>query len=134
VVRNIGGIPEAIGGTADHAHLLIGLRATHSLADVVRDIKAVSSRWVHEEIREPAFVWQEGYAAFTVGAPQCESVREYIAHQEEHHRATTFQEEYLDFLKRSGLEYDERYLWRRGSAAPPGRDICFSGPVADATG
>jgi len=111
VVGNVQGVPEAIGGVGDHVHLLIGLRATSRLADVVRDLKAVSSRWVHEEIGESAFAWQEGYGAFTVSASQRETVREYIARQEEHHRKRTFQEEYLELLQRSGTEYDERYLW-----------------------
>ena len=111
VVRNVEGIPEAIGGVADHVHLLIGLRATACLADVVRDVKAVSSRWVHEETGDPGFSWQEGYGAFTVSASQRDVVREYIARQEEHHRKRTFQEEYLELLKRSGVEFDDRYLW-----------------------
>jgi len=111
IVRNIDGIPEAIGGTNDHVHILVGLRATHRLADVVRDVKAVSSRWMHEEIRERAVTWQDGYGAFTVGASQCQSARDYISRQEEHHRKQTFQEEYLEFLRGGGVEYDERYLW-----------------------
>ena len=105
------GVPEAIGGIADHVHLLIGLRATACLADVVRDVKAVSSRWVHEEIGERTFAWQEGYGAFTVSASQWDTVRESIARQEEHDHKRTFQEEYLELLKRSGVDYDERYLW-----------------------
>lgn len=111
VVRNVEGVPEAIGGVADHVHLLIGLRATARLADVVRDLKAVSSRWVHDEIGERAFAWQEGYGAFTVSASQREAVREYIAAQKDHHRKRTFQEEYLELLQRSDVEFDERYLW-----------------------
>ncbi len=111
VVRNAKGVPEAIGGVADHVHLLIGLRATACLADVVRDVKAVSSRWVLEEIGDGTFAWQEGYGAFTVSTSQRKTVHEYIARQEEHHRERTFQEEYLELLKRSGVEYDERYLW-----------------------
>ena len=111
VVRNVEGVPEAIGGVADHVHLLIGLRATARLADVVRDVKAVSSRWVHEEAGDREFSWQEGYGAFTVSASQRDMVREYIAKQEEHHRKRTFQEEYVELLKRSGVEYDDRYLW-----------------------
>ena len=111
VVRNVEGVPEAIGGVTDHVHLLIGLRATAYLADVVRDVKAVSSRWVHEEIGDRTFAWQEGYGAFAVSASQREMVGEYIARQEEHHRKRTFQKEYLELLKRSGVEYDERYLW-----------------------
>jgi REP element-mobilizing transposase RayT len=111
VVPNVEGVPEAKGGVADHLHLLIGLRATACLADIWRDVKAVSSKWVHEEIGERSFAWQEGYGAFTVSASQRDAVRAYIAKQEEHHRKRTFQEEYLELLKRSGVDYDERYLW-----------------------
>jgi REP element-mobilizing transposase RayT len=111
IVKNVKGIPEAIGGTDDHVHLLLGLGATHRLADVVRDLKAVSSRWMHEELGERSAMWQDGYGAFTVGASQCGAVRDYILRQEEHHRTQTFQEEYLEFLRDGGVEYDERYLW-----------------------
>ena len=111
VIRNMDAIPESIGGTNDHVHLLFGLRATHCLANVVRDLKSVSSRWLHEEIGERSAAWQDGYGAFTVGAPQCKDVCDYIARQEEHHRKRSFQEEYLDFLRLGLVEYDERYLW-----------------------
>jgi REP element-mobilizing transposase RayT len=111
IVRTLDGIPEAVGGMADHVHLLVGLRATHCLADVLRDIKAESSRWVHEEIGRRTFSWQEGYGAFTVSASQRETVKGYIAQQEKHHRRRTFQEEYLTLLGKHGVEYDERYLW-----------------------
>jgi len=111
VVRNVGGVPEAVGGVEDHVHLLVGLKATACLADVVRDVKAVSSRWVHEEIHERTFSWQEGYGAFTVSPSQRATVVRYIAGQEEHHRKLSFQEEYLTLLKRCGVEYDERFLW-----------------------
>ena len=104
-------IPEAVGGVPDHVHLLLGLRATHSLATVMREIKAVSSRWVHEEIGQTTFSWQEGYGAFTVSPSHCETVRAYIAGQEEHHRTRSFQEEYVKFLKKCGVGYDERFLW-----------------------
>ena len=98
VMRNLDGVPEAVGGVADHVHLLVGLRATACLADVVRDVKAVSSRWVHEEIGERDFAWQEGYGAFTVAPTQRGEVCNYIARQEEHHRKRTFQEEYIEFF------------------------------------
>ena len=111
VAANVDAVPQIIGGTGDHVHLLLGLRATHSLAEVVRRIKAVSSTWVHEDIKLPAFAWQEGYGAFTVSASKRQAVHDYIANQEEHHRRRTFQEEYLELLQRSGVEYDERYLW-----------------------
>jgi REP element-mobilizing transposase RayT len=111
VVRNVQGVPEAVGGISDHVHLLIGLRAAACLADVVRDLKAASSRWVHDEIGAQGFAWQEGYGAFTVSASQRDAVREYIARQSEHHLQRGFQDEYLEMLKRSGVEFDERYLW-----------------------
>jgi putative transposase len=103
-------IPEAIGGVADHVHLLVGLRATHTLADVLREMKSVSSSWIHEEIGVRSFGWQEGYGAYTVSASQLEKVRAYILQQEDHHRIRTFRDEYLELLQRSGVEFDERYL------------------------
>lgn len=111
VVRNIGGVVEAVGGVNDHVHLLIGLRAKDCLADAVRDIKSVSSHWVHEEIGMTNFAWQEGYGAFTVSVSLRTEVREYIARQEEHHKHRTFQDEYIEFLNRCGVDYDRRYLW-----------------------
>jgi putative transposase len=111
IINDLGGVPETIGGVEDHVHLLVGLRATHRLADVLREIKASSSKWVHEELQKPAFAWQEGYGAFTVSQSQVEAVKNYIANQEEHHRKRTFQEEYLEFLQKNGVEYDEKYLW-----------------------
>jgi putative transposase len=110
-VRTLGAVPLAIGGTADHVHLLIGLRATHRPADLVREIKGTSSRWMHETVGVRSFLWQEGYGAFTVSPCESDTVRVYIACQEEHHRRKTYQEEYIEFLKRNGVEYDERYLW-----------------------
>ncbi|HYY15329.1 MAG TPA: transposase, partial [Gammaproteobacteria bacterium] len=101
----------AVGGTADHVHMLVGLRATHCLADVLREIKRPSSQWVHETLGVAEFAWQEGYGAFTVSASGIAAVKRYILRQEEHHRKKTFQEEYVAFLRRSGVEYDERYLW-----------------------
>jgi len=111
IVKNLTGIPEKIGGVSDHVHLLVGLNATHRLADVLREIKSVSSRWVHEEIGVRRFAWQEGYGAFTVSATQCGAVGDYIARQEAHHRRKSFQDEYREFLERAGVEYEERFLW-----------------------
>jgi REP element-mobilizing transposase RayT len=95
---------------ADHVHLLIGLRATHCLADVLRELKKAASIWVHEKIGLPSFAWQEGYAAFTVSPTARNGVRSYIANQEGHHRARTFQEELIAFLAKAGIEYDPKYL------------------------
>ncbi|MEP7337460.1 MAG: IS200/IS605 family transposase [Acidobacteriota bacterium] len=111
IVRDLGGLPEAVGGVEDHVHLLVGLRATHQLAEVLKEIKASSSKWVHQELKKPLFSWQEGYGAFTVSASQRQTIKDYIARQEEHHGRKTFQEEYLEFLKACGVEYNEKYLW-----------------------
>lgn len=111
LIRAAQGVPEAIGGTSDHVHILAGLRATCALADFVQDIKQVSSRWVHETLGLRQFAWQPGYEAFTVGASSRGGVVKYIMDQGEHHRIKTFQEEYVELLKKSGAEYDERYLW-----------------------
>ena len=110
-MKTVDGIPEEIGGVEDHVHLLLGLRATHCLADVVREIKKASSRWVHEKIGRPAFAWQEGYGGFTVSHSNIETVRKYIAGQAEHHRRHTFTDEYRGLLKKHEVEFDERFLW-----------------------
>ncbi len=110
VIRTADGIPESVGGVSDHVHLLIGLRATHRLADVLRELKAVSSLWVHNEIGQRTFAWQEGYGAFTISPSQRAAVRRYIEGQAEHHRTRTFREEYLELLRRSSVEFDERYV------------------------
>jgi putative transposase len=110
-VRSLRGTPLAVGGTADHVHLLMGLRATHCLAAVVRDVKHASSEWVHTDIGMNPFAWQEGYGAFTVSPERKDGISRYIAQQEEHHRLRSFQEEYLGLLREHEVEYDERYLW-----------------------
>ena len=110
-IRTAGGAAEAVGGVADHVHLLLGLRATHCLANVVRDIKAASSEWVHQEIKQARFSWQEGYGAFTVSASQIDTVKRYIANQHKHHFKKSFQEEYREMLVKSRIQFDEKYLW-----------------------
>jgi putative transposase len=109
-IRSIGGTPLEIGGVADHVHILTGLRPTHRLSDVLRDIKKGSSKWMHEEVRCPTFHWQDGYAAFSIGRTEIERVRRYVAKQAEHHAVKTFEEEYREMLKAYGIEFDERYL------------------------
>ena len=109
-IRGLSGSAEIVGGVADHVHLLVALKATHCLADFVRELKKASSVWVHEESRLAGFAWQEGYAAFTVSASTRDVVEKYIARQEEHHRGRTFCDELVQMLKRAGINYDERYL------------------------
>lgn len=86
-------IPLAIGGTHDHVHLLIGFRATHCIADIVKDIKVASSKWVYSKIGDRMFGWQGGYGAFTISPLQIEKVSHHIANQMEHHKAKSIQEE-----------------------------------------
>ena len=109
-IAGLGGFPQGVGGVADHAHLLVGLKATHCLADVLRELKKASSVWVQEQIGMRSFAWQEGYAAFTVSATARDAVQRYIANQEEHHRERGFREELIDMLTKAGIEYDPKYL------------------------
>jgi putative transposase len=108
-VRGLDGVPQGIGGVEDHVHLLVGLKPTHRLSDFMRELKKASSAWVVDTVRR-SFQWQEGYAAFTVTPSTRAAVQEYIANQEEHHRHISFREELIEALRKSGLEYDERYL------------------------
>jgi putative transposase len=110
-IRTAGGAPETIGGTVDHVHLLMELRATHCLADVMRDVKRASSLWVHEEIGLRDFGWQDGYGAFSVSVEHRKRLRTYIASQEQHHGGRGFEEEYVALLEHYGVTYDDRYLW-----------------------
>lgn len=109
-LRTVDAMPLAIGGTNDHVHLLFGLNTSHRFKDVMREIKRASSRWVHQELNLQPFSWQEGYSAFTVSPTAVDSVRSYIANQEEHHRRKTFREELIKFLETAGIEYDPKFL------------------------
>ncbi len=112
ILRNLDAVALSINGVADHVHILAALPATAAVSDIVGKLKANSSKWVHETFPEhAAFRWQLGYAAFSVSASQKEPVLKYIAGQEEHHRAVSFQDELLAFLKRHEIEYDERYVF-----------------------
>ena len=110
-IRRQGGIALAINGTADHVHLLAKLRPDKAVSDVLRDLKANASGWLHEVF--PAsqdFSWQNGYGAFTVSASQVRRVSEYISNQEAHHRRYSFRDELIALLKANGVEFDERYV------------------------
>lgn len=111
ILRNLAGVSLAIGGVEDHVHILMGLRATHSLASIMREVKSGSSEWVHSVVGKERFAWQPGYFGVTVSPSQLEKVRRYVLNQEEHHRHKTFEEEYMEMLKLAGIAYDERYVW-----------------------
>ena len=112
ILRGANSVLLAAGGMPDHVHLLIGLNKELAIAETLRTIKAGSSRWVHDTFAEQrSFAWQTGYGAFSVSYSHLGRVKAYIAGQAEHHRKRTFQEEFVLFLRRHGVEYDERYLW-----------------------
>ncbi|HWC60141.1 MAG TPA: IS200/IS605 family transposase [Verrucomicrobiae bacterium] len=101
-----------IGGVADHVHVLLSLPSTMAISKAVQLIKGGSSKWIHEGFPEQRlFSWQEKYGAFSVSVSQLDVVIDYIRNQPEHHRTKTFQEEFLELLKKHRVEFDERYLW-----------------------
>lgn len=96
----------------DHVHMLIGFKPAMSVSDLVRDIKANSSKFINEKKWVIGkFNWQEGFGAFSYSKSQQDDVVRYILNQEEHHKIKTFKDEYLDFLKKFEVEYDEKYLF-----------------------
>ena len=112
IIRETGGKALSINGPTDHVHLLVSLPPNTALADTVRMVKANSSRWVHQKwASREAFAWQSGYGAFSVSQSNMEDVLQYIAAQEEHHKRISFQDEFVAFLKKHGIAYDERYIW-----------------------
>jgi REP element-mobilizing transposase RayT len=110
-LRQAGGICLELNGTEDHLHLLAKLRPTRAVSDILRDLKANASGWMHDvfpSLRD--FSWQRGYGAFTVSQSNVEEVRRYIARQKEHHRKVSFRDEFVRFLRANGIEFDERFI------------------------
>ena len=104
--------PLAIYCNPDHTHILIGLHPSISISDMTRDIKANSSKWINEnKLVIGKFNWQNGFGAFTYSKSQINSVIEYILKQLEHHKKISFKDEYITFLKKFEIEYNEKYLF-----------------------
>jgi len=102
----------AMGGITDHVHLLVSLGKTVALADLMLNIKRDSSKWIKEQDAAlSAFGWQDGYFAFSIGESVVDALRIYIANQNEHHKTVTFKDEMRGFLRKYGIEWDERYAW-----------------------
>ena len=113
ILRQLHAVPIAIGGTSDHVHMMARIPADLALADCLRVVKTNSSRWIKERWPERRlFWWQGGYGAFSVSESNRGAVIQYIQDQEQHHRRISFQDEFLALLKRHGVEFDERYMWR----------------------
>jgi len=112
VLKNQDSPAVEVGGTSDHVHALFRLSKDSSLAGIVEEVKTSSSKWAKTQGRAFVnFYWQSGYGGFSASPGDVEKVAEYIADQETHHRAVTFQEEYRRLLKSHGIEFDERYVW-----------------------
>jgi len=103
---------QKVGGTNDHIHIVCSLSRTITIAKLIEEIKTSSSKWIKTKgNRYAKFAWQGGYGAFSIGQSQLVDLKRYIVNQREHHRHKTFQEEFREFLKRYGVEFDERYVW-----------------------
>lgn len=103
----------AIGGIADHIHILFGLKPSVAISDLVRDIKASSSSFINQRrFVRGRFRWQEGFGAFSYSRSQIDAVAKYVLNQEEHHKKRSFKDEYVSLLNRFEVDYDERYLFR----------------------
>ncbi len=112
IARENGIKPVRIGGMPDHVHLALGLPPTIALSAAVKQIKGASSVWIKKTFPELAdFAWQDGYGAFSVSRSNLDALVAYIENQREHHRKLTFQEEFVAFLEKHGVEYQPRYLW-----------------------
>jgi REP-associated tyrosine transposase len=98
----------AIGGTANHVHMLLAVPSTRALADVMRELKANSSQRMHQ--KWPKFAWQDGYGAISVSPTAIKAVTRYIEHQREHHTRRPFEEEYIAMLERAGVQYAPEYV------------------------
>jgi REP element-mobilizing transposase RayT len=113
IVREMRGTARLINGTEDHVHMLLSLPADVTVSECLRVVKANSSRWAHERFPgHHGFAWQTGYGAFSVSSSNEKHVIKYIQDQERHHRRMTFEEEFVALLRKHGLAFDERYLWR----------------------
>jgi REP element-mobilizing transposase RayT len=112
IVKGEGGTLLAIGGTEDHVHCLIKLKPRHPLSEIIKKLKANSSKWANANNKiEGRFAWQSGYAAYSVSQSQLPLVIGYIAKQEKHHRRRPFKEEYVSLLNKHGVTFDKDYLW-----------------------
>ncbi|MCR9016844.1 IS200/IS605 family transposase [Aquiflexum gelatinilyticum] len=104
--------PIIVNGVTDHVHVFVGLKPAMSISDLIKDVKNNSSNFINEnKFVKGRFEWQEGYGAFSYSHSQLDNVYQYILNQEEHHRKTSFKQEYISFLKKFEIQYEEKYLF-----------------------
>lgn len=112
IIRNKEQKLLAINGTQNHIHILIGMKPVCSLSDIVREIKKSSNEFIRKEkFTQHRFCWQEGYGAFSYSHSQIDKVIKYIMNQKEHHKKKSFKSEYIEFLKKFNIEFNEKYLF-----------------------
>ncbi len=112
IIRGEGAQPLSVGGMPDHIHIAMKYKSNQALSDMVRKIKANSSKWVNQKrFIKKRFAWQNGYGGFSISVSQVDKVRIYIMNQAEHHRTRTFKEELVQILEKHGIDYDPEYLW-----------------------
>ena len=112
IIRSEGAEPLCIGGVEDHVHVATKIKSNHALSDLVRKIKANSSKWINDNhLSRGRFAWQNGYGGFSVSTSQIEKVRIYIENQAEHHKKKTFKEELIEILEKHGVDFDPKYMW-----------------------
>ena len=113
IVQSYGHKMLAINGVADHIHIFIGMRPTQSISDLMQDVKGNSSKWINEKkFLKVKFEWQGGYGAFSYSKSHVQNVINYVKNQEKHHAKQTFREEYIEFLKKFDIDYDERHIFQ----------------------
>ena len=113
ILQNRGGRVYLVNGGLEHVHLLFRQPADRATSDLLRDVKANASRWIHKQFPQKRhFAWQRGYSAFSVSHSHLDGVYQYVASQEEHHRRQSFEDELLSLLKKNELEFEEKYLWQ----------------------
>jgi len=107
------GFTKKINGTADHVHVLLDIKTSFSISEIVRVVKSNSSKWINDNFNlVNNFAWQVGYGAFAVSMSNEEKIVQYINNQEKHHEMFSYKEELILLLKRHGIQYDEKYLWQ----------------------
>ena len=112
ILRNDNAYPLAVGGWTDHVHVFFELHPNSKISDLMRMLKATSSKWINDnKLLKGKFQWQEGYGAFSYSRSQRNDVINYIMNQEEHHKNKAFKEEYLDLLKKFEIEFKDEYLF-----------------------
>jgi REP element-mobilizing transposase RayT len=113
IIKGEEGILLEIGGTEDHIHLVLRLKPRHVIPDILKKIKANSSKWINDNKKITGrFSWQAGYGIFSVSESQLSNTIKYVGNQKEHHRRLSFEDEFIRMLNKNNIEYDLEFLWR----------------------